>query len=314
MTDEVNRELIWARKPQTRTPILVAAFEGWNDAGEAASTAVRHLIDQWRGKEFAAIEPEEFFDFSSTRPEVHLVDGRTREIEWPSNTFHIAPLGTSGRDVILLLGNEPQLRWKTFCKHVIDVARTCNVEMVVTLGALLADVPHTRPVRITGTAADPEMIEELGLQRSRYEGPTGIVGVLHDALARAGFRSCSLWAAVPHYLPGTPSPRAALALLERASTLLRIHIPTLSIEINAAQYDRQVDEVVEADDDMVSYVRRLELSHDAGDDEDDDDLDDTDNDRTPEGSPPVSLRDANGDLPTGDDLAAELEKYLRDQE
>ncbi len=309
-----DTELIWTKKPSLRNPVLVAAFEGWNDAGEAASTSVRHLIEQWNGKEFASIDPELFFDFSSTRPEVQLVDGRTRKIEWPSNTFHAAPLGTSGRDVILLLGNEPQLRWRTFCAHIIDVARTCNVDMVVTLGSLLADVPHTRPVRITGTTADPEMLEELGLQRSRYEGPTGIVGVLHDALSRAGFRSCSLWAAVPHYLPGTPSPKAALALLERASAVLQIHIPTLSIEINAAQYDRQVDEVVEADDDMVSYVRRLEMSHDAGDDEDDDDLDDDVDEVEDAIADPPSLRGENGEIPSGDELAAELERYLRDQD
>jgi len=314
MAIDAGNELNWAKKPVLRSPILVAAFEGWNDAGEAASTSVRHLVDQWNGKEFASIDPELFFDFSSTRPEVQLIDGRTRKIEWPRNAFYSAPLGTSGRDVILLLGNEPQLRWRTFCAHIIDVARACNVEMVVTLGSLLADVPHTRPVRITGTAADPDLIEELGLQRSRYEGPTGIVGVLHDALSRAGIKSCSLWAAVPHYLPGTPSPKAALALLERAASVLRIHIPTLSIEINAAQYDRQVDEVVEADEDMVSYVRRLELSHDAGDDEDDDDLDD-DVDEVEEAlSDAPSLRDANGEIPSGDELAAELERYLRDQD
>lgn len=314
MAIDAGNELNWAKKPVLRSPILVAAFEGWNDAGEAASTSVRHLVDQWNGKEFASIDPELFFDFSSTRPEVQLIDGRTRKIEWPRNTFYSAPLGTSGRDVILLLGNEPQLRWRTFCAHIIDVARTCNVEMVVTLGSLLADVPHTRPVRITGTAADPELIEELGLQRSRYEGPTGIVGVLHDALSRAGIKSCSLWAAVPHYLPGTPSPKAALALLERAASVLRIHIPTLSIEINAAQYDRQVDEVVEADEDMVSYVRRLELSHDAGDDEDDDDLDDAIDEVEEALSDAPSLRDANGEIPSGDELAAELERYLRDQD
>jgi predicted ATP-grasp superfamily ATP-dependent carboligase len=179
--------------------------------------------------------------------------------------------------------------------------------MVVTLGALLADVPHTRPVRITATGISAEMIDRYDLQRSRYEGPTGIVGVLHDAFATAGIASCSLWAAVPHYLPGTPSPKAALALIERASDLLNLRIPTLALEIAAAQYERQVNEVIEADDYMIAYVQRLEEGHDSGDDLDDDDEDDLD----PIGAEP-SLKGADGRLPSGDELAAELEEFLRD--
>jgi proteasome assembly chaperone (PAC2) family protein len=305
-----EHELIWEHTPKLQSPVLIAAFEGWNDAGDAASSSIKHLVDQWNAKPFANIDPEEFFDFSSTRPQVELIDGRTRAIVWPANTFFRAASGSGGRDVILLSGNEPQLRWRTFSQLVISLAKQLKVEMVVTLGALLADVPHTRPVRITGTAVDQALVERLGLMRSRYEGPTGIVGVLHDALARAEIPSCSLWASVPHYLPGTPSPKAALALLERTSELLSIEIPTLALQIGSAQYERQVDEVVEADDDMVSYVRRLELSHD----EDDDDDDDEDEVGSEDDEIVAPLVDENGQLPSGDELAAEVEKFLREQE
>ena len=285
---------------------MIAAFEGWNDAGEAATVAIAHLAEEWTAQPFASINPEEFFDFSATRPEVRLVEGGIRQIVWPTNEFSAARMGATGRDVILLAGNEPQLRWRAFCAHIIDVAKACNAEMVVTLGALLADVPHSRPVRITGTGTDPEMIERLGLERSRYEGPTGIVGILHDALAAAGVNSCSLWATVPHYLPGTPSPKAALALIERAGLLLDVQVETLDLQISTAQYERQVTEVVEADEDMAAYVQRLEVSHDSGESLDDDDDDD-------EADPRDAFRDSDGNLPTGDALAAELERYLRDQ-
>ena len=301
-----GHELRWDHVPQLRSPILLAAFEGWNDAGDGASMALGHIGSMWDAQEFAAIEAEEFFDFSSTRPTVRLSDGE-RIIEWPENSFSALSVPDHSHDFVLLKGNEPQLRWKTFCAHVLEVAERLNVKMVVTLGALLADVPHTRPVRITATGISSEMIDRYDLQRSRYEGPTGIVGVLHDSFAKAGIASCSLWAAVPHYLPGTPSPKAALALIERASDLLNLRIPTLALEIAAAQYERQVNEVIEADDDMIAYVQRLEEGHDSGDDLDDDDEDDLD----PIGAEP-SLKGADGRLPSGEELAAELEEFLRD--
>jgi proteasome assembly chaperone (PAC2) family protein len=299
-------ELRWDHVPQLRSPILLAAFEGWNDAGDGASMALGHIGSMWDAKPFAVIDAEEFFDFSSTRPTVRLTDGE-RIIEWPENSFSALSVPDHSHDFVLLKGNEPQLRWKSFCAHVLEVAERLNVKMVVTLGALLADVPHTRPVRITATGISAEMIERYELQRSRYEGPTGIVGVLHDCFAKAGIASCSLWAAVPHYLPGTPSPKAALALIERASDLLNLRIPTLALEIAAAQYERQVNEVIEADDDMIAYVQRLEEGHDSGDDLDDDDEDDLD----PIGEEP-SLKGADGRLPSGEELAAELEEFLRD--
>jgi proteasome assembly chaperone (PAC2) family protein len=294
----------WTARPTLRRPVLVAAFEGWNDAADAATTAVKYLDERWSARGFAEIDPEEFYDFSSTRPHVQLVDGLTREIVWPSNTFSAAALPAARRDVVLALGAEPQLRWRTFCEQVLSIVRETGVELVLTLGALLADVPHTRPVQVTGTAADDELVSRLGLQRSRYEGPTGIVGVLHDALSRAGVPSASLWAAVPHYVAATPSPKAALALVQRTADLLSSPMVVTDLEIAAASYERQVSEVVEADDDVSAYVRQLE---ERAPDEDDDDLDD--------GEYATGEADfSDVDLPSGEALAAELERFLRDHD
>ncbi len=294
----------WTARPTLRRPVLVAAFEGWNDAADAATTAVKYLDERWSARGFAEIDPEEFYDFSSTRPHVQLVDGLTREIVWPSNTFSAAALPAARRDVVLALGTEPQLRWRTFCEQVLSIVRETGVELVLTLGALLADVPHTRPVQVTGTAADDELVSRLGLQRSRYEGPTGIVGVLHDALSRAGVPSASLWAAVPHYVAATPSPKAALALVQRTADLLSSPMVVTDLEIAAASYERQVSEVVEADDDVSAYVRQLE---ERAPDEDDDDLDD--------GEYATGEADfSDVDLPSGEALAAELERFLRDHD
>src|SRR5438445_9792622 len=215
MTDELRIE----ERPVLEHPVLIAAFRGWNDGGQGASLAGAYLAQAWAAERFATIESENFYDFQATRPMVSLVDGETRQIDWPENTFLHAPMPGGGRDAIILLGVEPNLRWRTFCSHVTDLASSFNVELVITLGSLLADVPHTRPAPVTGSATDPELIEQLGLQASRYEGPTGIVGVLHDACTQAGISSASLWAAVPHYVSLTPSPRAAKALVDRLADL-----------------------------------------------------------------------------------------------
>src|SRR5437588_9073157 len=218
--------LHWSDHPTLRRPVLVAAFEGWNDAADAATTAARYLARSWSARPFADLDPEEFYDFTATRPQVLLGEGTGRHIEWPANTFTSAALPGRPRDVVFLHGTEPQLRWRTFSEVLASTAMELAVELVVTLGALLADVAHSRPVRVTGTAADPELVARLGLQRSRYEGPTGIVGVLHDHFAKAHVPSASLWAAVPHYVAATPSPQATLALLERAVGLLGASVPT----------------------------------------------------------------------------------------
>jgi proteasome assembly chaperone (PAC2) family protein len=279
----------WQDRPQLRRPVLIAAFEGWNDAADAASTAVRYLRDRWSAQPFATIDHEDFYDFTATRPQVRLVEGITRRIEWPETELSWAALPGTSRDVVVLLGHEPQLKWRTFTEQVVDLAKDLRIELIVILGALLADVAHTRPVRVTGTAADAELVQRLKLGRSTYEGPTGIVGVLHDAFSRAHLHSASLWAAVPHYVASTPSPKASLALVERAADLLSTKVDTTDLRITAADYEREVSEVVAADDDVIAYVQRLEASGDEDDSA------------------------ASMEMVSGDVLAAELERFLREE-
>lgn len=262
--------LRWSARPRLRRPIMLCAFEGWNDAGDAASFATRYLGERWGTRPFADVDPEEHFDFTSTRPRVQLVDGHQREIVWPTVEFSAGSIPGTDRDVILVEGSEPQLRWRAFCDQVVEVATTYQVELVVTLGALLAEVPHSRPVSVIGTAVDDDLITRLGLARSSYEGPTGIVGVLADACARAGLASASLWAAVPTYVPGAPSPKAALALVERLGGLLDVGVVATDLEIATAEYERQIDELVAEDDETADYVAGLEARFDAGDTDDED--------------------------------------------
>lgn len=241
--------------------MVIAAFEGWNDAGDAASCAVKWFGDRWEASPFADIDPEEFYDFTSTRPEVRIEDGH-RVVDWPTNQFLAGTLPGSDQDVILLQGVEPQLRWRTFTDLVLDMARDYDASMIVTLGALLAEVPHTRPVGIAGTAYDPAVVERLELDPSRYEGPTGIVGVLHSRCRAAGLSSASLWATVPTYVPGAPSPKATLALVEKMSALLDVGVMTTDLEIASASYERQINELVDDDDETRAYVAALEERHD----------------------------------------------------
>ncbi|HEX2051419.1 MAG TPA: PAC2 family protein [Actinomycetota bacterium] len=278
-------------EPELRKPVMVSAFRGWNDAGDAASFAAQHLARVWSAKKFASIDPEEFFDFQAVRPQVSLKDGVTRYITWPSNEFWAATPEGAEHDVIVLVGTEPNLRWRTFSRVVVDVARRYDVELVITLGALLADVPHSRPVHITGTAVDPELVERLGLVRSRYEGPTGIVGVLHDALGGAGVASASIWAAVPHYLAVNPNPKAALALVRKTLELVDAPAPVDDLERATTVYERRVSDMVASDDDVQAYVRLLEERADERE------LEEIDPSR----------------LPSGDALAAELERFLRER-
>ena len=285
----------WERRPKLRRPVLVAAFEGWSDAGDAASTAAKYPAAAWGARRFDVIDSEDFYDYTSTRPQVRLVEGGIRQIDWPTNEFAAASLPGGKRDVIFLHGVEPQLKWKTFCAAVLDVAHSLDAEMALTLGALLTDTPHSRPVRVTGTATDPELGARLGLQRSRYEGPTGITGVLHDALTRGNIPSASLWASVPHYVSQVPSPKATLALVERAAEMLGGSVEVTDLQIAAAAYERSVDERVEADDEAAAYVRQLE---EAAEEEERDEEDDA----------PIEPPD----LPSRDALAAEVERFLRE--
>ncbi len=278
---------------ELRDPVLIAAFRGWNDAGDAASFAALHLTRTWSAERLASIEPEEFYDFQAARPMVELVDGVTRKITWPSNEFMAAQLPESTHDAILLIGTEPNVRWKTFSSLILEIARMHHVRMVVTLGAFLADVPHSRPVPITGTAISEDLVKRLGLQRSRYEGPTGIVGVLHDTFSSSGIDSASLWAAVPHYLAVTPNPKAALALVDKTSELIGAPADVSDLERATTAYEKRVSEMVAADEDVQTYVKMLEEQADERGGEDAIDP---------------------SKLPSGDALAAELERFLRERD
>jgi proteasome assembly chaperone (PAC2) family protein len=282
--DAVN----WDRTPKLRHPALVCSFKGWNDAAESATAALSFVSSKWGAERLGAIDPEEFYDFQVTRPTVRLIEGQTREIEWPELVIESASPAGAGRDVVFLSGAEPNLRWKGFSATVIAAARELGVELVISLGALLADIPHTRPVQITGIAADPDLVERLGFSQARYEGPTGIVGVLHDACARAGLLSASLWAPVPHYVATVPSPKATLALLRRLEDLLGVPIETEELDEAAVEYERRLDEAVASEPEVRALVERLEQQ-----------VDDQD----------ISFRN----LPSGDSIAQEFERFLKEQ-
>ncbi len=261
--------LHWHHRPELRSPVLVAAFEGWNDAGDAASGAARWLADRYQAELLATIDAEDFFDFTTTRPIVEIGGNGRRHITWPDTELWSATTD-GGTDLIVLVGHEPHLRWRTYCQAVLEAASELDCSLVLTLGSLLSDVPHTRPTAVTGTADDPALIERLDLSRSTYEGPTGIVGVLHATCNQVDQPSASLWAAVPTYVSGAPSPKATLALVERAAAVLGLTLPTLDLQIATAAYERQIDELVADDDDTAAYVARLE--EEASRQPDDDDL------------------------------------------
>jgi proteasome assembly chaperone (PAC2) family protein len=281
--------LRWEHRPDgLRAPALVCAFKGWNDAGESATSALTYLGAEYHARRFALIDPEEFVDFQNTRPTVRLTEGRARRIEWPDIEVYEARSPRAPRDLVLLAGPEPAYRWRTFCRTVIDLAEALGIQMVVTLGALLADVPHSRPVAITGMASDEALMERLDLSRSSYEGPTGIVGVLHSACADAGMPSASLWAAVPHYVAVVPNPKGSLALLRKLEGLVGVTVDATELEDAATEYDRQVSRAVEMDPDVQAFVERLERAADAE-----------------EGSADPA------NLPSGDVLAREFQRFLR---
>ncbi len=287
----MENELRIDDRPVLRRPVLIAAFRGWNDGGQAATLAGGTLARVWGAKRFAEIDPEGFVDFQSSRPTVSLDEGMTRQIEWPETAFYAATIPDADRDAVILLGVEPNYRWRAFNELVVGLARELGVELVVTLGALLADVPHTRASPVTGAASDLSLVEELGLQQSRYEGPTGIVGVLHDAFRQAGIPSVSLWSAVPHYVSLAPSPRAAKALCDRLGELLGFPIDVSELDEADEIYAEQITEAVASDPETAAYVEELERRADTIDD-----------------------LIEEGDLPTGESLAAELTRFLRDRE
>jgi len=287
-----NRFVTMEWRPELERPALISAFTGWNDAAEAASVALGTLRDAWGARRFGAFDAEEFFDYQATRPQIKLVEGVTRQVEWPENSLSATASSleaAGGRGVVLLSGPEPNFRWRAFSEAVIELSRELEVEVVVTMGALLADVPHSRPVAVAANSQDPALVENLGLSASGYEGPTGITGVLHRACAEGGLQAVSFWASVPHYLPAVPSAPAALALLENLSGLLGLEVDASNLERGADAYQEQVSAAVSQDSDLSSYVGMLEERFDS---------------QTEQGPK---------NLPSGDDLARELEGFLRDQ-
>jgi proteasome assembly chaperone (PAC2) family protein len=281
--------LKWDRRPDgLRAPALICAFQGWNDAGDAASAAVSFLVSALGAERFCEVDSEEFFDFQATRPRIQLADGMAREIVWPTIEVLEARVPRAPRDLILMQGSEPSMRWRTFASLVVDLAEALGVQMVVTLGALLADIPHSRPVAITGLASDTSLIERLGLQNSTYEGPTGIVGVLHSACAQAGLPAASLWASVPHYVAAAPNPKATLALVRKIESLVGVSADASELEQAAADYERQVGLAVQSDPEVQAFVERLE--------------------QAAESEPPGLSAD---ELPSGDLIARDFQRFLR---
>ncbi|MFL6251822.1 MAG: PAC2 family protein [Actinomycetes bacterium] len=278
------------RRPRLRGPLLLAAFDGWNDAGEAATTALDAIGDALAAETFAVIDPEEFYDFQATRPTVRLVDGH-RRVEWPAIELRAAHLPAADHDLIVVRGQEPNLRWRTFATEVVELASSLGVEMLVTVGALLADVPHTRPVQVVSSAGDRDLAERLGLSVSRYEGPTGILGVLGDLATSEGIPTVGLWAALPHYLNLAPNPWGAMALVRELRRLLPMAVDTSALADQTEAFDAAVAELVEENPELAGYIERLEADNDEEDDE--------------EGSPGLA------DLPP-EELVAEVERYLRD--
>jgi proteasome assembly chaperone (PAC2) family protein len=280
--------LQWDYRPDgLRAPALICAFKGWNDAADAASSAVTFVGSALGARRFASIDPEEFYDFQSTRPSVKLVDGMARSIVWPAVELLEARVPRAPRDLVLLTGSEPSMRWRTFSRLVVELAEALGTQLVVTLGALLADVPHTRPVSVTGFASDPGLVSRLGLSNSSYEGPTGIVGVLNAACQQSGLPSASLWAAVPHYIAAAPNPKASLALVRKLEGLVGVAVDASDLESASADYDRQVNLAVQSDPDVQAFVERLEQAAGSENEED------------------------SGPLPSGESIARDLQRFLR---
>src|SRR5436190_7179376 len=283
--------LIWESRPDgLRAPAIICTFSGWNDIGDAASAALTFIGESLKAERFARIDPEDFYDFQATRPQIGFTEDRKREITWPGIEIYAARVPRAPRDLILVQGPEPSMRWRTFCQHIIDLAEALGTQLIVTMGALLADVPHSHPVSITGLASDEGLVEKLGVAETTYEGPTGIVGVLHTACSDAGLPSASLWASVPHYVAAAPNPKAALALVRKIESLVAVSVDATDLENATSDYERQVSRAVQSDPEVQAFVERLEEA--AG------------QDVSPLG--PTAL-------PSGDTIASEFQRFLKQQ-
>ena len=269
--------------PTLVDPVMVAAFEGWNDAGDAASGAVAHLRDVWDAQPLADLDSEDYYDYQVNRPHISIDDSGERHLTWPATRVFVARVPLFPRDIVLVQGIEPNMRWQQFVREILGLAAELEVSTVLTLGALLSDTPHTRPVPVTGTTSDAALAAELDLEPSTYEGPTGIVGVLQDACTRFGLSSVSLWAAVPHYVAQPPCPKATLALVRRIEDILDIPVPLGDLVEEARAWETGVDELAAEDEEVAEYVRQLEEVRDA-----------------------AGLPEASGEA-----IAREFERYLR---
>jgi predicted ATP-grasp superfamily ATP-dependent carboligase len=283
------QDVIWNGRPTLHRPVMVCAFRGWNDAGEAASVAVSFIRDSVDSEDVASINPEEFFDFTAVRPTIRLTEGNKREIDWPDATISAAAVPGAESDLVVLEATEPSLRWRRYTENVMTAARELGVRKIITLGALLADVPHSRPVSITGLASDKGLVDKLGFQRTTYEGPTGIVGVLHHACIQAGVESASLWASVPHYVAAAPNPKVALALVRAFEGVAGVVVDAGELESAAEDYERQVSAAVASDPEVKAFVERLESAMDAEQAEEPDE----------------------GSLPSADTIARDFQRFLR---
>jgi proteasome assembly chaperone (PAC2) family protein len=280
--------LLWHTDvPELRSPVLVCSFRGWNDAASAASAALAAVADSFDAEQIAEVDPEDYFDFQATRPTIVLSEGQTRHIEWPQNNLVAVRVPGADRDLVLFDGTEPNLRWRTFSETIATAADALGVEMVITLGALVAEVSHTLPVPITGLASDEQLVEELDLQRSSYEGPTGIVGIVHDCCRNLGITSASLWAAVPHYVAAVPNPKAALALLRRLEGLTGIAVDATELEEETANYEEQIGRAVAANPEISDLVERIEAEQ------------------------AEQLGENATDLPSADTIAREFQHFLQ---
>lgn len=298
------------QKPTLRNPVLVAAFAGWNDAADAATTAVKFLVDRWKPEKFAEIEPEDFYVFTETRPTTQVNKGQVRTTQWPENTFLAFVAPEMERDVVLFTGVEPQLKWKTFTSTFLDTCKLFNVSEMVFLGAFLANIPHSLSVPISGFSSNDELRErmsELDIQGSRYEGPTGIVGVLHDVCSRAKIPVTSMWAAAPHYLVATPNIKVTAALLTYLNTFLSFDLDLRDIQGDAVRFEEQISRLVARDPEASAYVRRLEEQAENPTDDENDEADDEEEDFTLRADRPAST----GPLPSADSLIRSVEELLR---
>lgn len=289
-----SESVTWYHRPPLRNPIFIGAFEGWNDAGEAASDCAAWIVDRYPSQLMAEIDGEEYFDYQAVRPNIVVGEGGLRQISWPRNRVYAVTVDDSERDLIVFLAHEPNYKWKAFCENVFEIARETKCDEIYTFGSMMAEVPHTRPTRLTGMGTSRDRLDALEVMPSNYEGPTGIIGVLHEFVTQNNMESTSLWATIPHYVAQRPQPAAMNELLNTLGALIGVDFDTSELANQTAEWVEHVNEAVSEDDQAVEYVSELEMRYDSGDFTE-------------------SYELADEEFPSADALAAEVERFLRDQ-